>query len=224
MLQPLHIPYLDGLDAQLDPPALTALLDDKGARADIRCVNWPEKFAYRPLSSFSIAHNGTHLFIDFFTRCNSLRAVNTANQSPVSEDSCVEFFVSPDPASRRYWNFEFNCIGAVNASTRIERPAPRRLDDTEIATIVRHGSCGTRPFDERSGMFAWNLLVAIPLELIGVKFEGTPLTMRANFYKCGSATGAPHLLSWAPIYSDKPNFHTPEFFGTIILSSPDHEV
>lgn len=150
-------------------------------------------------------------------RCNYLRAENYANQSPVSQDSCVEFFVSPDPDDVLYWNFEFNCIGAINASFRRERKAPTRLSDEQLARVRRYASCGERPFREMEGMFAWNLLIAIPLDMIGVEYKGSPVKMRGNFYKCASATAAPHYLSWNPVGGDKPDFHRQQDFGTIVL-------
>ena len=128
----------------------------------------------------------------------------------------MEFFVVPVPGGE-YWNFEFNCIGTVNASHRMERPAPTRLTDNEIARIRRYGSCGSRPFRELEGIFTWNLLVVIPLDLIGVEYKGEALKMRGNFYKCASAASQPHYLSWNPIDTPAPDFHRPEFFGDIIL-------
>lgn len=134
----------------------------------------------------------------------------------MSEDSCVEFFVSPTCDSH-YWNFEFNCIGTANASHRYERPKPTRLTPEELARIRRFPSCGTRPFCELEGLFTWNLLVVIPLDLINVRFDGQPIEMKGNFYKCASATSAPHYLSWNPIISPTPDFHRPSDFGSIIL-------
>ncbi|MDE6137165.1 MAG: hypothetical protein K2F97_06800, partial [Muribaculaceae bacterium] len=57
----------------------------------------------------------------------------------------------------------------------------------------------------------------IPLDLIGVHYEGKPVEMRGNFYKCASATSQPHYLSWNPIDTPEPDFHRPEFFGKLIL-------
>lgn len=213
----LNIPYLPQLDSRPNPDAIMNLLDEKGVRRTIDQVNWREQFPYQPLTTFSAAHSGSHLYIDFFTRCNFLRAVNFTNQSPVSEDSCVEFFVEPKPGGD-YWNFEFNCIGTVNASHRCDRRHPTRLTDDEIARISRFASCGDRPFRELEGIFTWNLLVTIPLDLIGLKFEGEDLTIRGNFYKCASKASQPHYLSWTPIDSPTPDFHRPDCFGTIILN------
>ena len=121
------------------------------------------------------------------------------------------------PDSKEYWNFEFNCIGTVNASHRVERTSPTRLTDEEISTIRRYASCGTRPFEEMEGVFAWNLTVAIPYSLIGIDASNLPDYILGNFYKCGAKMSLPHYLSWAPINTPTPDFHRPEFFGKINL-------
>ena len=88
----------------------------------------------------------------------------------------------------------------------------------ELAQIRVYPSCGTRPFKELEGLFTWNILVAIPLSLIGLEYKGAPIAMRANFYKCASATSLPHYLSWAPISTPDPDFHRPEFFAPVTLA------
>ena len=212
----ITIPRIDVLDTLEDADAITALLDNKGARGEISNVNWPEVTAYRPLTSFAIAYSARYIYVDFLVRCNYLRAENTADQSPVSQDSCVEFFVDPLKTGH-YWNFEFNCIGAINASHRTERAPPTRLTSDQLALVKRWPSCGTRPFRELEGLFTWNLLIAVPLSLIGLDIDSLPDSIRGNFYKCASATSEPHYLSWSPIATEKPDFHRPEFFGNIIF-------
>ena len=209
-------PYIAELDALTNPDEISTLLDRSGTRKQIGSLNWPEQFPYAPLTTFTIAHSATHLYIDFFVRCNYLRAENYENQSPVSQDSCVEFFVSP-LRDGHYWNFEFNCIGTINASHRTERSNPTRLTADELARVRRFASCGTRPFREMEGMFVWNLLVVIPFDLIGIKYDGHPVEVAGNFYKCASSTSAPHYLSWNPIVSDRPDFHRPQDFGLITI-------
>lgn len=212
----LEIPYIAELDKTLAADEIINLLDSNAPRRNIESVNWADKYPYHPLTTFAVAHSKEKIYIDFFVRCNFLRAENYLNQSPVSEDSCVEFFVEPD-GKLPYWNFEFNCIGTVNASVRSVRKEPIRLTEEQIATIERYPSCGTRPFRELEGLFTWNLLVAIPLSLIGIKYEGKPIAMRGNFYKCASAASQPHFLSWNPIDSPEPDFHRPEDFGLLTL-------
>lgn len=212
----LEIPYIASLDSVSDPEVIINTLDREAPRRNIESVNWADRFPYHPLTTFAIAHTKDMIYIDFFVRCNYLRAENYSNQSPVSEDSCVEFFVEPN-GELPYWNFEFNCIGTVNASVRSKRSEPTRLTDGQIAAIQRYPSCGTRPFRELEGLFSWNLLVGIPLSLIGLKYEGKPIAMRGNFYKCASAASQPHFLSWNPIESEQPDFHRPDCFGELIL-------
>ncbi len=211
----LNVPYIEGID-DLPLDEIENLLEEKGERRTIESINWANDYPYQPLTAFTIAHSDKYIYIEFFTRCNFLRAVNYENQSPVSQDSCVEFFVSPK-SDERYWNFEFNCIGTINASTRTERKNPQRLTDDELAQVKRYASCGTRPFEEIEGLFTWSLIVAIPLALIGVEYKGEPIDMMANFYKCASGCKQPHFLSWNPILTPKPDFHRPEYFGKITL-------
>lgn len=211
----LHVPHIEEVtDIQLSN--IIETLENKGERYIIDSLNWADKFPYRPLSSFTIAHDGKYIYIDFFVRCNYLKAENYENNSPVSQDSCVEFFVAPN-CDNHYWNFEFNCIGTINASHRTERKNPTRLNDEELAQVLRYASCGNKPFQELEGIFSWNLLVAIPLSLIGVKYQGMPISMKGNFYKCASGCTQPHYMSWNPIITENPDFHRQEFFGKIIL-------
>ena len=42
-------------------------------------------------------------------------------------------------------------------------------------------------------------------------------TIKANFYKCGDDMPQKHYLSWHPIRIEKPNFHRPDHFGTLIF-------
>lgn len=210
----ITIPRVDLLDSCDNPNELLAMLDSRGVRSSIANVNWPEASSSKPLASFVIAYSATGIYVDFLVRCNLLRAVNYVDQSPVSEDSCVEFFLDPK-GDGEYWNFEFNCIGAINASRRFNRPNPTRLSSDQLAQVKRWASCGNRPFCEMEGLFTWNLLVFIPFDLIGLSIDSLPESIKGNFYKCASATSEPHYLSWSPIDTPTPDFHRPEFFGEI---------
>lgn len=211
----LLVPFLPELD-NLESEDIIRYLNDHGERRTIECLNWKEQFPYHPLTTVSIAHSGKYIYIDFFVRCNYLRAVNFENNSPVHQDSCVEFFVEPN-GQLPYYNFEFNCIGTIHAACRTDRHNGHPLSDEQLARVRRYASCGTRPFRELEGLFSWNLLVAIPLDIMGIEYNGTPVKMRGNFYKCADETASPHFLSWAPIDTPTPDFHRPEFFADITL-------
>ena len=212
----LIVPRVELLDNLTAADEISQILDTSAPLQAISCCNWEKQFPYRPLTGFVAAHSGKNLYVDFLVRCNYLRAVNYADQSPVSEGSCVEVFLQCNDGGE-YWNFEFNCIGAVNASHRIHRPEPTRLTSDELASIRRFPTCGTKPFCEVEGLFTWNLLVVIPLKLLGIDTVEPGTIFRGNFYKCASAASQPHFLSWNPIDTPAPDFHRPEFFGNLIL-------
>lgn len=211
----LSVPYIPELDG-MDPEQIIVTLDERGARRTIECLNWKDQYPYKPLTAVNIAHSGTKIYVDFHVRCNYLRAENYENNSSVHQDSCVEFFVCPT-GKVPYYNFEFNCIGTIHAACRMDRHNGTPLNDEQLNSVMRYASCGNRPFQELEGMFTWNLLAGIPLELMGLKYEGKPIEMRGNFYKCADLTAAPHFLSWAPITTEQPDFHRPEFFAPITL-------
>ena len=211
----MRVPAIDCLDEMTIGDA-GKFLEINAPKFGINCVNWEREFPYHPITVFSIAHSKRYIYVNFFVRCNYLRAVNYENNKSVSEDSCVEFFLQTQ-GSEEYWNFEFNCIGTVNASHRKERKFPCRLSGDEIGQIKRYASCGKNPFQELEGLFNWELVIALPFDLIGIDKEKFPIDITGNFYKCASATSMPHYLSWAPILTESPDFHRPEFFGKIIL-------
>lgn len=211
----LTAPFIERLD-DLSMEEVCDVLEVEAPKYGINSVNWKEQFPYHPITVFSIAHSRRYIYVNYFVRCNYLKAVYYKNNAKVCEDSCVEFFLQL-PESPEYWNFEFNCIGAVCASHREERHSPTRLTDAEIAKIKRYASCGGNPFQELEGLFNWNVAIAIPFDLIGLDFAKLPVTIKGNFYKCASGTSMPHFLSWAPILTEKPDFHTPQFFGNIVL-------
>jgi len=195
---------------------MAGILEEVGIRLSVESLNWPAEFPYRPLTVVSAAHSGRHIYLDFLVRCNYLRAVNYTPNSPVSEDSCVEFFVSVGDDPEAYWSFCFNCIGTIRAKWR-DGATSRFLTAEELSRIKAHASVGTRPFQEVEGSFIWSVTVAIPLDLLGLEYSGKPIRLRANFNKCASSTSQPHYLSWAPIDSPHPDFHRPDCFANLVL-------
>lgn len=211
-----HIPFVPGLKTEINRSALS-ILNESGNTADIDCVNWPETYPDNRKTTVTAAHNGEALFLHFNCEGEGVKAVVDHDLGPVASDSCVEFFVSPDKDSARYWNFEFNAIGRKNISHRVERTFPHRFTQEELKEILIFPSAGTEPFEEKPGHQVWSLTVIIPLMSLGLKYTGKPIEMKGNFYKCAGKTSSPHYLSWAPIKTDGPDFHRPEFFAPLIL-------
>lgn len=210
----LRIPRIDSLDSLSDSSDIRATLDKSGVHTLVDVVNWVQ-YPAKPQTMLRAAYSSTGLYLDFEVENDYVGAENTENQSPVSKDECVEAFLQPQ-IDGEYWNFEFNCIGAINASHRLVRPEPVRLTTDELALVRRDSTLGAEPFAERRGDFRWRLLIVIPWSLMAVTPEADT-AIRGNFYKCASASQRPHYLSWNPIETEKPDYHRPEFFGTLIL-------
>lgn len=209
----LIITYMPGLETMTLDEASDLVLR-ASAPHPIDCVCWPDVTSYAPLTAFAVARSDSALYIRFDVKDMGLRAVVDSDLGPVAQDSCVEFFVQV-PGSDEYWNFEFNCIGMLNASHRVERDKPTRLTAEQLASVERLSTLGPQPFAEREGMHEWTLTVKLPLALLGLDSNNLPEQLRGNFYKCGSATAHPHYLAWNEVDGETPNFHRPDCFGTL---------
>ncbi len=108
----LIVPRIDNL-GEMSTDGIINALDDNGVRRPIDNIDYKE-FPYHPLTTFSMAHSDDMLYIDFFVRCNYLRAINDRPNTPVHEDSCVAVYLQPDSKSNRYYAFEINCIGTIS--------------------------------------------------------------------------------------------------------------
>ncbi len=196
--------------------AVASLLDKHAiAFQPLDVVNWKE-YPYRPEVSFRIAHTGKEILLHYKVTEASVRAVADRDNGKVWEDTCVEFFVSPE-GNDCYYNFECNGIGKLliqggNWNERRPLAAPETT-----ARVERWSSLGNQPFEEKAGPCSWELTMVIPVSAFFrhtiASLDGK--TMKGNFYKCGDKLQTPHFLSWSPIRLERPQFHCPAFFGTL---------
>lgn len=171
-------------------------------------------FPYKPEAAFAMAHGGSGVFLKFFVEEKYVRAVYSEPNQPVYKDSCVEFFISFGE-EREYYNFEFNCAGTCLLSFGEERTNREMTSPELIRSIAFHSSL--KPAISRDANIGWELTVAIPFaafqyhQISSMKGK----KCRANFYKCGDDLPEPHFLAWNTIQTEEPDFHRPEFFGTV---------
>ena len=213
MNKTVHIPYLTDLDLT-DFIKLEEQLELYGAKIPVFEVNWKE-FPYIPSTIALIARTEKHIVVLYQVRGLDIRATVMDDNEMVCTDSCCEFFVS-DPSDGTYYNFEMNCIGTIKAAKRKSRQDYELLSEDRLSRIIRHTSLKRKEII-RSGMHSWRVAMCIPLDLIGIDPMSIPEKVSANFYKCADKSGHPHFLSWNPIETMKPDFHLPEFFGTIVF-------
>ena len=177
------------------------------------CLNWPA-WPYKPSVEFRIGLFKDGLRLEWKVDEQSIRALQGTPGGEVYEDSCVEFFFKPSADDPHYYNFEWNAIGNLCVSWRTGRFDPEPAPTSVYELVRAEASCGMLPFDERQAKGPWTLKVFIPLKALwksGLKsLRG--LQARANFYKCGDGLAVPHFVTWAPIATEKPDYHRPEYF------------
>jgi hypothetical protein len=206
---------LDLGSAYPDLEEVSAELDQLPGKHRIETINW-EDYQYKPEITFSIAYNDFEIFLKYYVKENFFKAEKTRTNQMVCEDSCVEFFVSPEEDGI-YYNIEFNGIGTCLLGTGTTRENSTRADSEIISKIRRLTSAGGKPIKEREGEFNWTITIAIPFEVFfHHKVENLKgKTFRANFYKCGDKLKVPHYVTWNPVGTEKPDYHQPVYFGLL---------
>lgn len=204
--------------AHIPVEAIPALLDEeKIAFQSIASVNWKE-YPYVPEVQFRIAYTQDAILLHYKVKEASVRAMAGHDNGPVWEDACVEFFSIP-AEDGIYYNIECNCAGTLLVGAGAGREGRQHAPQEILDRVQRWSSLGREAFEERVEDGMWEVALIIPFTTFFLhqinSLEGK--SIRANFYKCGDALKTPHFLSWNPIDLPSPNFHCPQFFGTIHL-------
>jgi hypothetical protein len=199
-------PDLDNISEKLDS------LDEKNP---VGKINW-SKFGYKPEVTFAIGYTQNEILLKYYVTEQYFKAEKTESNQMVCEDSCVEFFVSPDDDGW-YYNLEFNGIGTCYMGAGNTRENRIKADPQVISRIRRKTSAGKETTGERERELSWTITIAIPLEVF-FRHEIKELkgrTFRANFYKCGDKLSVPHYVTWNPVGTVRPDFHQPAYFGSL---------
>jgi hypothetical protein len=187
----------------------------------------PEGTDHHPPTQCKLAYDEDRIYGLFMVQDRYVRCIHTGFQEPVWEDSCVEFFIQPKP-DKGYFNFEFNCAGALLASyvtdpTRIDgrvaKAVPLLHDEGQSIEVYHSLPATIDPEIEET--CTWFLEFSVPFTLFesyigkigkigGHKWHG-------NLYKCGNKTSHPHWASWSPL--SERNFHAPWDFGMLEFAS-----
>lgn len=169
-------------------------------------VLWTPDFGIR--AQGQLCYDDDFLYVHQVAVEQNIRAENTEPMSPVYEDSCLEFFFTPDKDTN-YFNCEINPNGCFNMQY-----GPKK---TDRINIVRGDAADYFDIHTARTSDGWEVYYRIPLDLIRLFDKDFQFkdTMTGNMYKCGNKTVNKHYLSWTQIDLDTPNFHCPEYFGTL---------
>jgi hypothetical protein len=175
---------------------------------------WRE-FTDKPKVSFSISHNGSHIFIKYDVTEKEVLARYRDINDPVYKDSCVEFFIgfNDEPS---YYNIEFNRLGVCLGRFGPERENRKELP-VEILKKIKYDRTLRQVEVNNEPEINWTLTVSVPISVFCFhNFNSIQRqNCRVNFYKCGDDLTRPHYLAWNKIDWPEPNFHLPQFFGKV---------
>lgn len=160
-----------------------------------------------------ICYDETGLYVRQQACEKKLRMQVTEPLGAVCEDSCMEFFFSPN-GDERYFNIECNPIGTLYFGFGAQRETRMRLILKDAKALL---SLETERYAD-----GWEVRYHIPLSFIRLFYPDFTLTsgrrFTANCYKCGDKTDTPHYLAWNPLNTDTPDFHRPGDFGEMLLA------
>lgn len=167
-----------------------------------------------------VLYDDDALYLQFQVEDAHSYAETTSLNGPVYEDSCVEFFATPEPERRpHYVNVEANCCGTVLVGWGPDREgreliAPDLAAKLRVETAIEGPTKAESPDDD-----SWWLAAALPFEALaaftGVEIAPTRGTVwRGNFYRCGGRTD-PQFAAWSPIDAPEPDYHRPGSFGRL---------
>ncbi len=181
-----------------------------------------DKPEHMPKTQAKLAYDNEYIYATFRVENDIyIKSSYTNHQDPVWQDSCVEFFFTPNTdTTTGYYGLEINCGGIMlfyrksNGATDIDA-----ISQDECKQVDVYHSLPAGIKDEILEPTTWIIEYRIPLSLIkrhkqyqkpapGVKWK-------INLFKCADETSHPHWLTWSVIDLPKPMFHAPEFFGTI---------
>jgi len=168
---------------------------------------------FRPVTVARMAICGDSLHVFMETNETELRVEEKGFSRFVCNDSCMELFLMPDPCnSAQYINWEFNPAAAMCLEI-----GTHRFDRHDIRNDYRE------LFQVKTEIHnnGWNLEYRIPLAFLRSCFPSLEFKqghiMRGNLYKCGNKTVKPHFGCWSPIDLPNVDYHSPGFFGNLII-------
>ncbi|MBU1418086.1 MAG: carbohydrate-binding family 9-like protein [Proteobacteria bacterium] len=174
-----------------------------------------------PKVEVKITYDDMVIYLMFRVADRYVRAVAAEHQDNVWEDSCVEFFFTPDSdVSKGYFNIEMNCGGTMLFHFQPGAGQDRVVIPKSECEKIRCAHSLPRIVDpEIEESVTWTVEYWIPTTLLKkycqVVMPAPEVVWRANFYKCADKTSHPHWLTWSPVTFAKPNFHLPQFFGIL---------
>jgi len=203
------------------------IIFEKSAVADFskvgtaRVTTFPWNGSYHPITTAQVVALEKAFAVRMSTdETNPRTEVRNCN-GPVHTDSCMEFFFMPDPDhSKEYINWEFNSAGILFLSIGKDRYNRCMLEYEDYVHLFQVKS--------RVGQDGWEIGFQIPYAFLKKFYPffrlHWNLNMKGNFYKCADLSDHPHYGCWSDIDLPQPDFHSPDFFGDLIMKQENYNV
>ena len=179
--------------------------------------------AFKPFVLAKMTYDHENLYVIFKVDDRFVRCVTNRPNGPVWEDSCVEFFFSPDSDHpEKYFNLEINCGGTpLMHYNLVPRKKIIEVGSVDISQLQIAHSLPDLVDPEISESVTWTIEYKIPVRILKnyspVTIPEAGVKWKANFYKCAEKNSNPHFMTWAAVQNEKPDFHLPQFFGNLIF-------
>jgi len=179
---------------------------------------------FRPTVHAKMMYDDENLFVIFSVKDRYVRCITKDFHGPVWEDSCVEFFFSPDVNfPERYFNLEINCGGTPLMHYNViagKEYSPIEIEDLKKIEIAHSLPQTIEP--ENTNYVNWTVEYRIPLSIIhkysNLTSPSKGVEWRGNFYKIAENNSNPHYMTWSVVKNITPDFHLPQFFGKLIFN------
>lgn len=176
-----------------------------------------------PVVESKMMYDKENLYVIFRVKDRFVKSTVTTFNGPVSENSCVEFFFSPDTSNPlNYFNLEVNA-GGTPLIFHVKKPRATydKLSDDDIKQIEIAHSLPAVVDPEIKEPITWTIEYRIPVAMLKKYSNVTPpapgIKWKGNFYKTGSETSNPNYMTWSLVDNPVPDFHLPQFFGTLVF-------
>ncbi len=172
----------------------------------------------KELTDVRLLWDDKNLYVAYYCHDRHISASVTKRHGPVSQDDCVEIFLSPNPQKvTNYYTFEINAIGTMLNRCRTDWwKGPPFWEP--LGVRYRTSLRSSRPKQESPDDHDWIVELAIPFKNFARDAAHTPPrpgdTWRINLYRTGGITNR-QGSSWSPLPPGVSTFHTPESFGWI---------
>lgn len=200
------------IDAKLDEPAWQAT-----PAVSAFHFNWWKK-GEKEQTIARMLWDDENLYVSYYCHDKHISAYVTKRHGPVSNDDCVEVFLSPNPDKvTNYYTFEINAIGAMLNRCRTDwwkGPPTWEPEGVRYRTSFH----GLPKKEESPADDHWIVEMAIPLRNFVRDAAHTPPRdgdqWRLNLMRTGGVTNA-QSSTWSPIPPPTTTFHTPTAFGWV---------